>query len=139
MGPVYDRDHEGGPTVMDNVDGEQSPTIETGAHDALLPSKEWEDLSDWEQTKFTIRILREMFGLSDERLKHTYMGDDTPFDSGMINWQRIKEEQEAKLLAKKTRGRKKDGTTPVKRNTARSKRSDIQMPELQHSIQELPR
>jgi pheromone shutdown protein TraB len=85
--------------------------------DATL-QRSWDDLSDWEQTKFVVRILREMSGLSDARLRHTYNGDGTPYDTGLIDWKRIKVEEEARKLIKKKRGKKHE--TSVKGNVTGS-------------------
>jgi len=70
--------------------------------------KTWNELTEWEQTKYAVRLIREVLGLSDAKLEHSYLGDDTPFDSGLINWQYIKDEQQKKLEKKKKRGKKKD-------------------------------
>jgi hypothetical protein len=64
------------------------------------PPKQWNELSEWEKMKFTVRILKEMFGLSEAKLEHTYLGDDTPYDSGMFNFKQWKEEEEARKKAK---------------------------------------
>lgn len=93
---------------MENDSGNKKIQVNGSIHDEKM-QREWDDLSDWEQTKYTVRILREMFGLSDARLRHTYKGDGTPFDTGFIDWKKIKEEEEARKLIKKTRkGKKKN-------------------------------
>ena len=89
---------------------------EAGAGD--VPHRGWDDLSDWEQTKFAVRLLCESSGLSESRLRHTYNGDDSPFDTGLIDWKRIKEEEEARKLIKKKRGKKHE--TSVKGNVTGS-------------------
>lgn len=68
----------------------------------------WDDLSDWEQTKYTVRLLREMFGLSEARLRHTYNGDGTPFDTGFVDWRRVHIEEQERKLIKKKRGKKNE-------------------------------
>ena len=89
---------------------------ETGTGD--VHHRGWDDLNDWEQTKFAVRLLCESSGLSESRLRHTYNGDDSPFDTGLIDWKRIKEEEEARKLIKKKRGKKSEAS--VKRTTVGS-------------------
>ena len=52
----------------------------------------WDDLTEWQQTSFAVRLIRETLGITDEYLEHTYLGDETPFDSGLIDWKRVDEE-----------------------------------------------
>lgn len=115
MVPIFEGESEEG-------SGGEVATEETKRDEAVLEGtvhKAWDDLSDWEQTKYTIRILREMFGLSDARLRHTYEGDGTPFDTGFIDYKRVAEEEAARKLIKKKRGKKKD-EAHVKRTDAGS-------------------
>ena len=80
----------------------------------------WDDLSELEQTRFIIRYLREINGMTDQMLEHTYNGDDGPDDSGIIDWKRYQEE----LITKKDKKTKKGATKDAKRKNNVEHESD---------------
>lgn len=87
----------------------------------MFTNKPWGALTEWERMAFTVRVIMETLGISEAKLEHTYLGDDTPFDSGLIDWKRAAEEFSKRKDKKKARGRKKsDKTTEGQGDTAGS-------------------
>ena len=74
-----------------------------GTLDEVTPK--YKNLNDWERFQYMVRYLLESHGITEEFLEHTFENTNGPFDSGLIDWKRFREELN-KPKVRKTKSKK---------------------------------